>query len=440
MSVKIEKLSGCKVKLNFVLKAEDFDNALDKSFKKNSQNASVPGFRKGHVPKNVYIKKYGVESLYQDALDYAINDAFIQCITSKKLEVVNEPSVDVDFTTVGQGKKLKFSIEVEIYPSVTLGEYKGLSVKKEAVKVTKKEVDEYIERILKQHAELEVVEGKALENGNTAVFDFDGSVDGVHFEGGKAENYSLEIGSGQFIPGFEDQMIGMEVNETRNINVKFPEDYHAEELKGKDAVFEVVLHEIKNRVVPTLSDEFVKEELEIKDVNNVKEYKAYIKEIITKEKTETSENKFADDVITLAMENANVDVPEGMIDTEVNHQVKQIERQAKAYNMPVDVLLKYSGLESLEAYKEAIRPSALMSVKQRLVFSEIAKVEKIKVTKADFEKEIKLIAKEVNKTVEEVKAVYTKEALSPYILLQKAIELVKTSAVDKAKKEVEEEK
>ena len=440
MSVKIEKLSGCKVKLNFVLKAEDFDNALDKSFKKNSQNASVPGFRKGHVPKNVYIKKYGVESLYQDALDYAINDAFIQCITSKKLEVVNEPSVDVDFTTVGQGKKLKFSIEVEIYPSVTLGEYKGLCVKKEAVKVTKKEVDEYIERILKQHAELEVVEGKALENGNTAVFDFDGSVDGVHFEGGKAENYSLEIGSGQFIPGFEDQMIGMEVNETRNINVKFPEDYHAEELKGKDAVFEVVLHEIKNRVVPTLSDEFVKEELEIKDVNNVKEYKAYIKEIITKEKTEASENKFADDVITLAMENANVDVPEGMIDTEVNHQVKQIERQAKAYNMPVDVLLKYSGLESLEAYKEAIRPSALMSVKQRLVFSEIAKVEKIKVTKADFEKEIKLIAKEVNKTVEEVKAVYTKEALSPYILLQKAIELVKTSAVDEAKKEVVEEK
>ena len=438
MSVKVEKLSGCKVKLNFVLKPEEFDAALDKSFAKNGANAQVPGFRKGKVPKNVYIKKYGVESLYQDALDYAINDAFIAAIQSKKLEIVNEPTVDVDFTTVGQGKKLKFAIEVEIYPSVTLGEYKGLFVEKESVKVSKKEVTEYVDRILKQHAELEVVEGKALEAGNTAVFDFDGSVDGVHFEGGKAENYSLEIGSGQFIPGFEDQMIGMNVGETRNINVTFPEEYHAENLKGKAAVFEVVLHEIKQRVVPTLTDEFVKEELEIEGVNNVKEYNAYIKEIITKEKTEASENKFADDCINLAMENATVDVPEGMIDTEVRHQVSQIERQAKMYNMPVDVLLKYSGLESLEAYKEAVRPSCLLSVKQRLVFSEIAKAEKIKVTKADVEKELKLIAKETGKEVEEISKVYTKEALTPYILLQKAIELVKSSAV--SEKEEKEEK
>ena len=438
MSVKVEKLSGCKVKLNFVLKPEEFDAALDKSFAKNGANAQVPGFRKGKVPKNVYIKKYGIESLYQDALDYAINDAFIAAIQSKKLEIVNEPTVDVDFTTVGQGKKLKFAIEVEIYPSVTLGEYKGLFVEKESVKVSKKEVTEYVDRILKQHAELEVVEGKALEAGNTAVFDFDGSVDGVHFEGGKAENYSLEIGSGQFIPGFEDQMIGMNVGETRNINVTFPEEYHAENLKGKAAVFEVVLHEIKQRVVPTLTDEFVKEELEIEGVNNVKEYNAYIKEIITKEKTEASENKFADDCINLAMENAIVDVPEGMIDTEVRHQVSQIERQAKMYNMPVDVLLKYSGLESLEAYKEAVRPSCLLSVKQRLVFSEIAKAEKIKVTKADVEKELKLIAKETGKEVEEISKVYTKEALTPYILLQKAIELVKSSAV--SEKEEKEEK
>ena len=437
MSVKVEKLSGCKVKLNFVLKAEEFEAALDKSFAKNGANAQVPGFRKGKVPKNIYIKKYGVESLYQDALDYAINDAFIAAIQSKKLEIVNEPTVDVDFTTVGQGKKLKFAIEVEVYPTVTLGEYKGLFVEKEAVEVNEEEVKEYIERILKQHAELEVVEGKALEAGNTAVFDFDGSVDGVHFEGGKAENYSLEIGSGQFIPGFEDQMIGMNVGKTRNVNVTFPEEYHAENLKGKAAVFEVVLHEIKQRVVPTLTDEFVKE-LEIENVNNVEEYNAYIKEIIAKEKAEASENKFADDCINLAMENATVDVPEGMVDTEVRHQVSQIERQAKMYNLPVDVLLKYSGLESLEAYKEAVRPSALLSVKQRLVFSEIAKAEKIKVNKADVEKELKLIAKETGKELEEIKKVYTKEALTPYILLQKAIELVKTSAV--SEKPVEEEK
>lgn len=440
MKVKVEKLEGSKAKLEVVLTKEEFNEKYEKAFDKVIKDVEIKGFRKGKVPRQMYLKRFGEGAILQEAIDIALNETYYTAVTSKKVEVVSQPEIDVDFEKLGKDKPFKYTAVVEVYPEVTLGKYYGVEVVKESDEISEEEINSHIERELKNNSELEVVEGKPLEKGNTAVFDFTGYVDGVEFEGGKAENYSLEIGSGQFIPGFEDQMIGMEVNETRNINVKFPEDYHAEELKGKDAVFEVVLHEIKNRVVPTLSDEFVKEELEIKDVNNVKEYKAYIKEIITKEKTEASENKFADDVITLAMENANVDVPEGMIDTEVNHQVKQIERQAKAYNMPVDVLLKYSGLESLEAYKEAIRPSALMSVKQRLVFSEIAKVEKIKVTKADFEKEIKLIAKEVNKTVEEVKAVYTKEALSPYILLQKAIELVKTSAVDKAKKEVEEEK
>ncbi len=437
MSVKVEKLSGCKVKLDFTLAVEDFDAALDVAFTKVVKDKEVKGFRKGMVPKSVFLKMYGVESLYNEALDEAINKAFIEAIQKKKLEVVGEPKVDINFETLGQGKKLQFTIEVEVYPEVTLGAYKGLEVEKEEVNVTEADVNEYIDRILKQHAELEVVEDGALENGETAVFDFDGSVDDVHFEGGKAENYSLEIGSGQFIPGFEEQMVGMKVNEKKDIFVKFPDDYQAENLKGKEAKFEIVLHEIKKRVVPELTDEFVKDELEIKEVTNVSEYKNYITEIITKEKQEASDNKFADDVITLAMDNATVDVPESMVDTEVDHQIKQLERQAKMYNMPVDTLLKYAGLESLEVYKENVRPSCLYSVKQRIVFDAIAKAEKIKVTEKDYNNEVKEIVKETGKTEEEVKKVYTKDAITPYIELQKAIKLVKDTAVNKKVEVVE---
>ena len=435
MSVKLEKISGCKVKLNFTLKEEEFDLALDKAFQKVIKDREEPGFRKGKMPKSMFIKKYGVEVLYNEALDFAINAAFIDAIQSKKLEVVNEPKVDIDFETLGQGKKLKFSIEVEVYPEVTLGQYKELDIKKESVKVSKKDVDEYIERVLKQHAELVVVEDKALELGNTAVFDFDGSVDGVHFEGGKAENYSLEIGSGRFIPGFEDQMLGMKIGETKNINVKFPEDYQAENLKGKDAVFEVKLHEIKQRQIPELTDEFVKDELEIKEVSTVKEYKDFVKDVIKKDKEEAAENKFTDDCVTKAVENATLEVPEGMVDTEVDHQIKGIERQAKMYGMSVDVLLKYSGIESLDVYKQTIRPSALTAVKQRLVLDEIAKAEKLKVNKTDYEKEIKEVIKETGKTEEEVRKLYTIEAITPYILTQKAIKLIKDNVKKEEKKE-----
>lgn len=437
MSVKVEKLSLCKVKLNFTLKAEEFDVALDKAFAKVIKNHEEKGFRKGQMPKTMFLKKYGVESLYNEALDYAINQAFIEAIQTKKLEVVGEPKVDLDFETVGQGKQLKFSIEVEVYPECQLGQYKDLDVKKEDVKVSKKDVDEYIDRILKQHAELVVVENKPLEKGNTAVFDFAGSVDGEYFEGGKAENYSLEIGSGQFIPGFEDQMVGMNVGEEKDIFVTFPEDYQAENLKGKEAKFEIKLHEIKERKVPELTDEFVKEELEIKEATNVKEYKAFVKDVISKDKTEAAENKFTDDCVTKAVENATLEVPEGMIDTEVAHQFKHIENQAKMYGMPVDLLLKYSGIESVEQYKETIRPSALMALKQRIVLDEIAKAEKLKVSKADYEKEVKEVMKETNKTEEEVMKVYTKEALTPYILQQKAIKLIKES-VKKEEVKVEE--
>ncbi len=431
MSVKKEVLSSCKVKLSFTLSAEEFNAALDKAFEKQVKNLEVPGFRKGKMPRNMFEKRYGVEALYEEAINYAVNEAYVAYLEKSKLNVVNYPELDVDFKTVGKDKKLKFTLEVEVYPTVELGQYKEIEVEKETVKVGKKDIDEYIERVLKQHAELEVVEGKPLENGNTAIFDFEGSVNGVPFEGGKAENYTLEIGSGNFIPGFEEQMVGMNIGEEKVITVKFPEDYHAADLAGKDADFKLNLHEIKSRVVPTLTDEFVSEELEIEDVKTAKDYKAFVKEVITKEKTEASENKLVDDLTNKVLENAKVEIPQGLINEEVERQVKQVEAQAKMYGLTTEVLLQYTGVESLDAYKEAIKPGCEMQVKHRIVYLEIAKAEKIKISAKDYNAELKVIAAEIKGTVEDAKARYSKEALTPYLQIKKVSELVKSTAVIK---------
>ena len=430
MSVKVEKLSGCKVKLSFVVDAEAFDAALDKAFEKKVKEIKVDGFRPGKLPKDIYMKRFGEASLYDEVVDIIVNDEYVKAIQTKKLEVVGRPELDVDFETLGHGKKFKFSLEVEVWPEVTLGEYKGLEVEKEKVEVKDEDVQEQIDRTLKNYAELEVVEGGKLEKGQTAVFDFEGFVDGKAFEGGKAENYSLEIGSGQFIPGFEDQMVGMEAGSEKDINVKFPDNYQAENLKGKNATFKIKLHEIKRRVIPALDEKFVKE-LEIENIGTVEDYRSFVKESLIKDRSEAAENKLSDDILTKAVDNATVEVPNALVEEEVNRNFKQVENQAKMYNMPVEQLLKYYGIDSVDAYKEALKPGAEANVKQRIVFAEVAKVEKLKVSDKDYNNELDLIVKEVNKPLEEVKKVYTKEALTPYILMNKAMELIKKAAIVK---------
>ena len=430
MSVKVEKLSGCKVKLSFVADAEAFDVALDKAFEKKVKEIKVDGFRPGKLPKDIYMKRFGEASLYDEVVDFIVNEEYAKAIQTKKLEVVGRPELDVDFETLGHGKKFKFTVEVEVWPDVTLGEYKGIEVEKEKVEVKDEDVQEQIDRTLKNYAELEVVEGGKLEKGQTAVFDFEGFVDGKAFEGGKAENYSLEIGSGQFIPGFEDQMVGMEAGSEKDINVTFPENYQAENLKGKDATFKIKLHEIKRRVIPTLDEKFVKE-LEIENIGTVEDYRSFVKESLIKDRSEAAENKLSDDILTKAVDNATVEVPNALVEEEVNRSFRQVENQAKMYNMPVEQLLKYYGIDSVDAYKEALKPNALANVKQRIVFAEVAKVEKLKVSDKDYNNELDLIVKEVNKPLEEVKKVYTKEALTPYILMNKAMDLIKKEAIVK---------
>ena len=430
MSVKLEKLSGCKAKLNFVLDSEKFDEAIDQAFEKKIATIEIKGFRKGKVPREIFNKRFGEESLYEDAMNNAINDAYLEALQKQKLQVVSSPELDVDYETIGRGKKLKFSITFEVWPDVELGEYKGLEVTKESAEVTEADINNYVDGKRKTFAELELVEDGVLENGHTAIFDFEGFSDGVAFEGGKAENYSLEIGSGQFIPGFEEQMLGMKPGEEKTIKVKFPEEYQAENLKGKDAEFKIKLHEIKKRVLPEVTDEFVKE-LELEDINTVTEYLAYVKEVLTTEKAEASENKFEDDLLKKAVENANVEIPNGLVEEEVNRLFGQLERQAKMYNIPVEQFLGFYGITDVDQYKKTIEPSAINNVKQRVVFLKIADVEKVKVLAKDYNDEFKAIAKESNKTVEEVQKMYDKETLLPYLKIRKVIDLIKETAIVK---------
>lgn len=430
MSVKIEKLSSCKVKLNFVVDANVFDEAVEKAVEKKIATLEVPGFRKGHLPRETFNKKFGEASVYEEVINNVVNDQYRDVVIAKKIDVVGAPELDVDFESVGKGKKLKFSITVETWPEVTLGEYKNLEVEKEAVIVNEEDIKEYIDRNLKNHAELEILEEGKLENGHTAVFDFEGFVDGKPFDGGKAESYSLEIGSGQFIPGFEEQMVGMEKGEEKTITVKFPDNYQAENLKGKMADFKIKLHDIKKRVIPTLNDEFVKE-LDIEGVDTVEKYQNNVKEILLKEKEEASNNKFFDDVLMLAINNSTFEVPESLVEEEVNRNFSQIASQAKMYNVSVSTLLQMYGIESEEKYKETIRPTALMTVKQKAVLAKVAEVEKIKVSEKEYNAEYETIAKEYGKTIDEVKKMYAKEVLTPYLKMQKALEVIKSTAVSK---------
>lgn len=426
MKVKVEKLlEESKVKLTVNFTEEEYKAQYDVELQKVLADVEVPGFRKGKVPQNMYLKKFGDSKVVMNTMDTLINKSYQEVVTNKKIKVVGYPTIDLLEPKKGFG----YTAVVSVLPEIVAKDYKEIEVEKEVVNVTEEDVQKEINRTLSNSADLEVVEDGALEVGNTAVFDFCGKVDGVEFEGGKAENYSLEIGSGQFIPGFEDQMVGMKVGEERTLKVKFPENYAAE-LSGKDAEFDVKLHEIKVRVLPELNDAFV-EGLEIENVKTVLAYKEMVKANLTAEKEEASKNKFEDDVLTKLIENNPFTVPAEMIEDGVNRQVEKLENQAKAYGLTADLLLKYQGIESLDQYKELLKPGIENSIKEEFILESIAKVEKIKLVKEDYDKYYGQIAKYQNKTVKEVKANLPKDVVKDRFLLFKARDLVLESVVVK---------
>ncbi|MDD2259234.1 MAG: trigger factor [Bacilli bacterium] len=429
MKVSVKKLEGSKVNIEVSLTAVEFNEYYEIGLNKVLETVEMKGFRKGKVPKDIYLKKYGQGAVYEEAINEAISKTYYEALQKKKVLAVDEPKINIDYEKLGADKPFKYNAIVDVYPEVKLGEYYGVEIQKESVEVTEEEIQEQINIELKNHAELELVEGKPLEKGQTAIFDFLGKVDGNPFEGGKAENYSLEIGSNKFIPGFEEQMVGMNSGEVKDIKVVFPENYQAADLAGKEAVFTVTLHEIKKQVVPELTEEFIAE-LDQENIETVEQYKENIKNTISDKKIEESEHKVMDDIIETVCNNAIVDLPESMVTRRAKQMLDQVGEQAKQYGLTLEQFLQFQGL-TVEKYQELIKEPAQKSVLQSVVLEEIAKVEKIKLTAKEYKEQYEILGKQYNMNGEEASKAIPKEQVTPYFVSLKTMELLKEKAVIK---------
>jgi len=383
------------------IEGEKWEAALDKAFKKANEKAKIPGFRPGKAPKNIYLKNYGIESLFMDASNYAVEDAYNQMIEENKdLEIAAQPVLDIKSI---DEKYIEYVFTITLKPEVKLGKYKGLNVKKESVKVTKKEIEEAIDH-MREHYKENVVKEGSVENGDIAIIDFEGFKDGVAFDGGKGENYSLEIGSNTFIPGFEDQLVGMKAGEEKDINVTFPEDYHAEDLKGQPVVFKVKVNEVKEVKVPELDKDFF-DDLGMEGIDTKEALENQVKENITASKEAKAEDKYTEDLLAEIAKTTEIDVPETMINDETERMVDHFAEHIMMQGISIDQFYQYTN-SSRETLKEQYKEEAEKRIKYRLILEEIIKVEKIKVTDKEIEKKVEELATKYNMTKEEVKKQY----------------------------------
>ena len=432
--VSKENLTESRIKLTVEVSAEEFDLYLDQAFNKVVKEVKVDGFRPGKMPKSMFISRFGYEALYEEAVNFALNDSYSKAVAEANVNPISDPQL-ADLSEPEKGKGLTYSVSFDVWPTAHLGEYKGVTVKALSTEVTEEVLNERVNAVLKQKAENVVKEG-AVENGDTVVIDFEGFKDGVAFAGGKAENYELEIGSGSFIPGFEDQLVGMVTGETKDINVTFPTEYHAEDLAGQPVVFKIVLHEVKTKVVPELTDELV-EELEIENVHTKEEYLAYMTDVIAKQLTQQAEHHLEESLINAVIDSAKADLPESVVEKEVEEGVKRLEAQAKQYGLPADMLLKYQGIESMDQYKEMYKTYVSKDIMKELCFAEIAKVENIEVTPEELEAEYKVIAnvteaddeKAAEKKIKEAKKQTPIYNVANHILNRKVFTFIKENAV-----------
>ncbi len=385
---KWEKKEGNEGELTINVSADQFDEALNEAYKKVVKTVSLPGFRKGRIPRNIFEKQFGVESLFQDAVDIILPSAYEEAINQTEIFPVDQPEVDID--QIEKGKELIFKAVVTVKPEVKLGEYKGLEYEAEEVEVTDEEVDTALENLRQSQAELVLKEEGTVEDGDTVVIDFEGFIDGEAFEGGKAENHSLEIGSGQFIPGFEEQLIGKSANEETEIELTFPEDYQAEEFAGKDAVFKVTIHEIKHKELPELDDDFAQDVDE--NVETLAELKEKKKEELLSSKELEAENKKRETLLLKASENAEIDIPEVMVETELGNMLQEFEQRIQMQGMTLENYYQFSG-ETEESIKTQMKEDALKRVKSNLTLEAILEAEELEVEDADIDAELDEMAK-----------------------------------------------
>ena len=378
------------------IEGKEWEEALNKSFKKNVKNVKVDGFRKGSVPKKVYVKKYGIESLFMDAVNEAMPNAYTK-IEEQNLKPIIQPKVDIKHI---DDLELELVFTVTEAPEIKIKKYKDLKVKKEKFEVTKKDVEDEIEKLRKQYAEIVLKDGK-VENGNTAIIDFEGFKDGVPFEGGKGENFPLEIGSNTFIPGFEEQLIGMEKETNKDITVKFPEDYPADNLKGAEVVFKVHLHEIKTKEIPELNEEFILD-LAMDGVNTKEELFNRVEKNLTEAKDLECENKRVDLILEEINKNVEVEVPQELIEDEIQRMLSNYEERLKMQGISLDQYLEFTKM-TMDKLKEQLTPEAEKSVRYRLFLNEIIEIENITVTPKEVDDELENMVKMYQMPKEDIK-------------------------------------
>ena len=396
MECKVEKTENAnEVKLNVTIEAEKFDEAIKKVYFKSAKYFNIPGFRKGKAPMNIVEKYYGKEIFYEDAFNEVVPEELEKAVEENKLEVVSRP--DIDVTQIGKGQDLIFTAVFQTKPEAELGKYKGIEIKKIEYKVTDEDVEHELGHMQEHNSRLISVEDRPVEKGDIANINFEGFVDGVAFEGGKAENHDLEIGSNTFIPGFEDQIIGMKIDEEKDIKVKFPDEYFSKDLAGKDATFKVKVNEIKKKELPKLDDEFAKD---VSEFDTLKELKESIKEKQQKQNDERAKYETQDAVIKAVCENVKVDIPSGMIETETENMLKDMEQRLAYQGLKLDQYLQMMGKTREEMQKE-YEPQATEAIKSRLALEAVIKAEKIEVPEIDVDEKIKEMAKNYGKENDE---------------------------------------
>ena len=432
MNVKsVEKENG-KAKVVVEIDKAEFEQALNKAYAKCRKDIMLPGFRKGKAPRKMVESMYGATVFYEDAVNEIFPDIYTKAIVEQELKAVGSPSVS-NMDTPDEGGVV-LTIETELYPEVTLGQYKGLEVPKREVKVEESEVDAEVNRMAERNARIETVD-RAAANGDTVVIDFEGFVDDKPFQGGKAEDYSLTLGSGSFIPGFEDALVGAVAGEERDVNVTFPEDYSAKELAGKPAVFKCKVHEVKESIKPELDDEFAKDVSEFDTLDALKDD---IRTRFTKSRTEQNDRAFESAAVQMAAANMTCNIPACMIDEQVDHQIEQFAYQLQSQGMKMEDYVKMVGGD-LSSLRASMRPMAEQTVRSDILLSEIAHAENLEVTDEEVEEELKKLAEQYQMELDKVKAAVNTAAVKSDLMGRKAAKLITDSAVAVAPTEEKKE-
>ena len=429
MSFKVEQLEeNNMVKLVIEATAEEFEAGLNTAYNKSKSKINVPGFRKGKAPRKIIEQLYGQEVFFEDAANAIIPDAYAKACIESELDIVSQPKISV--TQLEKGKPFVFEAEVAVRPEVELGNYKGVEVSKVDTEATDADVEEEIKKVAEQNSRTITVEDRAVKDGDMTVIDFEGFIDGEAFEGGKGENYPLTIGSHSFIDNFEDQIIGMNIGDEKEINVTFPEDYHAEELKGKPATFKVSVKEIKEKQLPDIDDDFAQD---VSDFDTLDEYKADLKKKIAERKEAEAKKQKETEAIEKIVADSKMDIPQAMIDTQVTRMAEDFAQRLQQQGLSLEMYFKYTGLTA-EKILDDMKPEAVKRIQNSLVLEAVAKAENIQVSDDEFNSELSKMAEMYKMEVDKIKEFMgesEEKQMRDDIAIQKAVDLIVSSAVEK---------